>query len=299
MNHFLCLRKTLKHYLPAPIRVVIRAVFTYAQRIGRWVIILIQIRGATFTDQLKLLVSALAAPFISLHSITHWQDPHLLFDIDVIVFGIGQFSLRGHTDDLWHVLPWRERAVIKIIRSHLKHGDVFIDAGANIGFYSIVASKLIGPNGKIFAIEMIQETVEILTKHCEINSCDNVTIVNYALSDCSHRTVMAQLPVNKFGQASISSILRKGELHEKQVITSTLDEILADVKNIKLIKMDIEGEEFNAVQGAQLVLHKVRAIIFECWDPQGDDLKNISSKLDEFGFSITRIDNRNILARRQ
>jgi len=296
MNHFSYFRKTLKHYLPAPIRVVNRAVLTYAQRIGRWVIIFIQMRGATFTDQLKLIVSALVAPFISLRSITRWQNPQLLFDIEVVVFDIGRFELRQGTDDLWHVLPWREKEVLNVLRSRLRSGDVCVDEGANIGFYTIVASKLVGLSGRVISIEMMPDTATILRRHCEINNVANVKIEGYALSERPGETIIARVPKGSYGQASIGVVEMVGDIHEIEVQTTILDELLAEIADIRLIKMDLEGAELVAIKGAEKALKKTSYITFESWDCGGDN--QVLTQLIEMGFSISVLDGRNLLAQR-
>jgi len=122
-------RKKLKRMLPRPIRVVLRALLHYTQRLARWGIILVQMRGASVLDEFKLILSACATPVVSLKHLMEWQDPVLLFDTEVVVHGVGRFHLRRHSDDLWHVLPWREQAVVKALRGRLQEGNIFSRCG--------------------------------------------------------------------------------------------------------------------------------------------------------------------------
>ena len=69
---------------------------------------------------------------------------------------------RGGTDDFNDALPKREGDAEDLTLNSLKPGDVFIDVGANIGHYTILASKLVGANGKVFVVEHIPQTMEIL-----------------------------------------------------------------------------------------------------------------------------------------
>jgi hypothetical protein len=158
-------------------RKVVGTLIRYWQRLGRWGMVLIQVRGVSWHDQFKLLGSAVAAPAISLRSLSEWQDPVLLSDAVVRVGGIGTFHVRRWSDDLWHVLPWREREIHRALRRLLRSGDVFIDGGANIGIYTLLASQLVGPAGRVLAIEMMPDTAAILRRHVRENRCANVEIV--------------------------------------------------------------------------------------------------------------------------
>src|SRR5688572_28301459 len=113
-------------------KTLMRVCRSYASRLAVWVIVLVQVRGYRVVDEIKLLISALCAPVTSLQGLGSWQDPQLLFDAEVVIPDVGRFKLRRRTDDLWIVVPWRERAVVDVIRSLLHPGDTFVDAGANI-----------------------------------------------------------------------------------------------------------------------------------------------------------------------
>jgi len=172
----------IKERIPKPVRFTLRFCLNYSSRIGRWFIILWQIRGLTGRDQLTLFFSALASPLISFSEPLKWQDPFLLADVKVNVPSVGRFHLRQKTDDLWHVLPWREKAIFKAISKYLRPGDVFIDAGANIGVYTVFAAKIVGPSGRVISVEMMPNTAKQLEQHIYFNGLKNVTIVKNANS---------------------------------------------------------------------------------------------------------------------
>lgn len=296
MTGLVQVRRSLKRYLPAPLRTLLRAPLTYAQRMQYWFFILRQIRGATARDQLKLIISALASFIISFRDLGEWKDPLLLFDTDVIVAGVGKFSVRRHTDDLWHVLPRRESAVLAAIKNHLRPGDVFVDAGANIGFYSIVAASAVGSSGKVVAIEMMNDTASILRRHVEINSTPNVEVVQCALSDRSGDTIVARVPIGKHGQASIRNTDDLTQLSEESVTTTTFDKLLAEVETVRLIKMDLEGVEDKAISGARNALLRTQGVIFEEWSKTHGSRGSAQDLLTSQGFNLERIDGRNWIA---
>lgn len=272
----------------------------YAQRVGRWPIILWQVRGATWRDQSILLQSALAAPVVSLRNLLQWQDPCLLRDAAVVVPEVGRFMLRARSDDLWHVLPWREKALLEEIERRLKPGDVFIDAGANIGVYTVLASRLVGPSGRVIAVEMMPDTADRLEAHVRINELHNVTVVRQALSDASGGIVTATVQAGKFGQATIAEDSERYGLGTRIEVTSTtLDDVTAGIASIALMKMDLEGAEMPALRGGASTMTKLQALVYESWGTTRSESHPVDKMLGESGFRLAQIDGNNWLASRE
>ena len=71
----------------------------------------------------------------------------------------------------------------QLLLAHLFPGAVFVDVGANIGYYSIIASSLVGDRGRVFAFEPEQDNYTLLKNNVELNTLSNVTAVRGALSD--------------------------------------------------------------------------------------------------------------------
>ena len=285
-------RSVAKWLIPERSRAPFRMLENYVRRLLIWPIVLVQLRGANLNDQAKLVLSALASPVTSLRFLDRWQDPVLLFDTNVVVYGVGRFNLRRRCDDLWHVLPWRERGLVKAIRGILKAGDVFVDAGSNIGFYSVLVSGIVGTSGKVIAIEMMPDTATQLRENLRLNDLVEVKIVEKALSDKSGECVYAEYPEGQYGQASIAFHGQEPDRHAIGVETTTLDEILESSDKIKLVKMDLEGVELQALHGAGRCLDRIDALIIEDWHGS----KAIRSFLNSRGFMITDIDRRNFIA---
>lgn len=284
------LRAIAKTLLPRPIRNLLRPCLHYLQRLGWWSLILWQIRGVTWSDQWILLRSALTAPFLSLDNLQKWQDPILLANAQVSVRGIGRFLVRAHCDDLFHVLPGREPAVLRAIREHLKLGDIFVDAGANIGVYTVAAARLIGDTGRVMAVEMMPDTAMVLREHIAMNQLENVDVIVHALSDSAGKVVVARVPQGRHGQASIAYGVTQGA-SEVSVTTTTLAVILAGVERIALMKMDLEGAEELALNGAGNAIKRVQSVIFE---DLGD--ARLGEIFSSRGFSVQRLDGNNCLA---
>lgn len=282
--------RLLNAVLPAGIYLPAR---NWAVRLIIWKDLIQSIQGAGARDKFWLWLSFLAAPVTAARALSEWRDPLLLRDIVADVPGIGRFALRARTDDLWHVTPSRERAVLACVTARLRPGDYFVDAGANIGFYTIAAARAVGSTGSVLAVEMMEETARILRHHIDLNSAKNVRVIEGALSISENEIIVASMPTGSFGQASISNI---GQGENFEVISTTLDIILRNISSIRLLKMDIEGAELNALKGGTQILNRVDAIIFE--HVHAADITEITSLLKSYNFRIQPLDGCNSLALR-
>ena len=256
-----------------------------------WLHVMNRIAGATPNDSKVLRHAIRRSPLTIWHNLDQWQFPMVEEDCTVISKGIGTFHVRASTDDLFHVLPMQEPTVEKAIRSLLRPGDTFVDAGANIGFYTVLASQLAGADGHVIAFEMIPTTADILRSHVTQNDCANVTIVEGALAEASGKVLKASIMSGKSGQASI---VRSNGTNEIEVETVVLAEQLADYPSIRLIKMDLEGAELGALKGLEEDLGKVQAIIFE-----NRGAEDVVAFIQKHGFEVIRLDGNNALAQRQ
>ena len=267
----------------------------YICRLLIWRAVKKHIYGATPSDQAIIDRSARQSLLASWKRLDDWMDPIMLGDAELHVRNVGTFQVRAFSDDLYHVLPSREPAILDAVQS-LEPGDFFVDAGANIGFYTVAAAKAVGPHGRVVAIEMMPNTAAILHHHLVINNCGNVEVIQRALSERSGHCVSATVPAGKFGQASIA---RQG-IGEKQygrfqVMTACLDELLGEDENpIALMKLDLEEAELAALRGGLRTLKRCRSVIFEALDGGGE----LCSLLTSAGFRLRQLDPNNCLATR-
>ena len=143
----------------------------------------------------------------------------------------------------------------------LKDGDVVIDIGAGIGDDAVVFSRLVGPKGRVIAIEAHPRTFRCLLKTIEANSLNNVVAINIAVSDQDGEVGMTD------GESYQSSSVVTGG-HAVQVPARRLDDILGDlgVLNPILVKMNIEGAETAALLGMDNTLRAVPHIVVSCHD---------------------------------
>jgi len=111
------------------------------------------------------------------------------------------FYVRGFSDDLYSVMPGREGDVNELILKCLEERDIFIDIGANVGYYSILAGKLVGDKGQVISIEPVANTAEVLKINVKLNDLKNIKVIPKAA--WSNRSLIAiYLPENYYGWAS-------------------------------------------------------------------------------------------------
>jgi FkbM family methyltransferase len=289
----LSLLGSLGRRLPGPARRAGRGVLNYFERLAVWRAILREVDGATPEDSRRLRRSARAAPMTAWGAFSGWRNPVLLDDVDVVVPALGRFRAHAHSDELYLLLPRREAAIYAAVRALLRPGDTVVDAGANIGAFSVLAARLIGADGRLIAIEMTPGTAARLRANLARNDVA-AEVVEAALAATSGQTVTAAIDPTKGGQATLALAHTLDRPQTFSVVTRTLDELTADLGRIDLLKLDIEGAELDALRGASQMLKRTRAIIFE----ELDDLRPTSAALVRAGFAVEQLDRHNYLARR-
>lgn len=157
-----------------------------------------------------------------------------------------------------------EKGILHLMEFLLKKGDVFIDVGANIGVMSIHAALLVGEKGLVYAFEANPDTMKILKYNIGINNLHNITTSGYALGDKKDKgRIYTSLDHNR-GRASLFEPTGKSDYYEVDIIP--LSDFFNTKPKIKLIKVDIEGFEIQALKGFGDILTGDEApiLIVEC-----------------------------------
>lgn len=133
---------------------------------------------------------------------------------------------------------------------NLRPGDIIIDAGGYEGTFAVYAAKAVGENGKVIVFEPDTENCRKLQMNIELNELKNVTIVNKALWDEDR-----ELKFNNKHTAGASFFFNASQ-HAKKISAVSIDNELGrlGVNKIDFIKMDIEGSEIKAIEGAKRIL---------------------------------------------
>ncbi|MBI5648838.1 MAG: FkbM family methyltransferase [Chloroflexi bacterium] len=135
-------------------------------------------------------------------------------------------------------------------------GSTVFDLGAHVGFYTLLASELVGPLGKVIAFEPVPRNLFYLKMHLRLNHVGNVIVKEAAVLDKSG--------ITSFEEASNSSMGHITPQGRLQVQTIALDNLVLDggIPMPEYMKIDIEGAEFLALAGAKSILAKSHPTIF-------------------------------------
>ena len=148
----------------------------------------------------------------------------------------------------------------------LKPGMTVLDIGANIGYYALMELKMIGPRGRLIAVEPSPANVSLLKKNLALNGYNDIEVHQLAISDRTDRRpfFMSEMSnLNTFHDTGTGSLHLKGETIE--VATASVPEIAAG-RSIDLIRMDVEGHEVEVLNGLLPAIEKgemAPMIIFE------------------------------------
>lgn len=190
-----------------------------------------------------------------------------------------------------------ESFAIQMLKEHLKKGDYFIDIGAHIGWFSLVAGRLVGSEGKVYAFEPEPNNFAQLLKNIEANGYNNIVPLQKAVSNL---TGICDMRLDK--KSGFHSLyLAPEQIGTIKVDATTLDEFFAIEgwpTPVSFIKMDAQGGEGHILDGAKNLLKRNPNLkmIIEWW-PEGLEAAGVSPQsflenLQALGFKVLVIDER-------
>ncbi|PIN93066.1 hypothetical protein COU54_04485 [Candidatus Pacearchaeota archaeon CG10_big_fil_rev_8_21_14_0_10_31_24] len=167
----------------------------------------------------------------------------------------------------------------------------YIDVGAHIGKHTVEISKSLKGKGQVISVEADPSTAELLKKNIQMNNLKNVKIFNLVCVDKKGEVYFHKSDLHP----ATNSLDEIKNSHKLKLKSDTLDNLVGDKKDVKLIKIDVEGAEEKVLRGAIKILkNNLPKIIFEAWDNK--NLLKVKSVLDPLGYKIRKIDEYNYLA---
>lgn len=175
-----------------------------------------------------------------------------------------------------------ERSTSTFILKRLKPGQVFVDVGAHIGYYTILASILVGDKGHVYAFEPCTRNFEVLKANILLNNADNVTSVRKALADHNGQSMLHKHGgSNNYGQYTLTPTSEPVE----PVDTVRLDDIIPH--QVDVIKIDTEGTEKSVIEGMPRILEENPSLIVILED-HNNEVKNWL--VNDLGFEVIYTD---------
>jgi len=177
----------------------------------------------------------------------------------------------------------------------LKPGMSFLDAGAMEGAYTVLAAALVGPGGVIWSVEPSARERRRLERNLERNGFRHVTVHPVALADSDGKAELKVARDEHSGQNTIGEVVyeQAREIMRETVEIRRLDSLADEygLKALDVVKMDIEGAEYRALQGAEASIQRFRPVILlevfdEALEKQGGSRALLLSWLKEHGYDF-------------
>lgn len=147
-----------------------------------------------------------------------------------------------------------EKSTTEMFKKVVKQGDVVVDLGANMGYFTLLAARLVGKEGRVYPFEPAPLNYSLLIKNIELNGYDNVVPIQKAVSNVSG-AVRLFLSNEDMGNNTIYQYGDDREVVEVESVA--LDEFFKDKKHrVDVIKMDIEGAEMAALLGMDRIIRE-------------------------------------------
>jgi len=226
--------------------------------------------------------------------------PYIILEDGLVFYGIPGKKGKIFEDILIGIveivkdLEYRYFQYNRKIRQHSKYhyqpGDVIVELGSYLGYYSMYAAKQVGPTGRVISVEMIPENYAVLKLNLETNFPENTVAVNRGIHK-EKGLKTAYLGRNQIAGFRKDVIERYvPNLQEIKVEMDTVDNVLHEngVEEVDLMIIQINGNEIDALQGMSKSMQTVRNFAIAApYDRDGMDHKKIiSDYLSQNGFDV-------------
>jgi FkbM family methyltransferase len=234
---------------------------------------------------MRIRPASLAAGLKSLLGVgrTVVSTPHGRFWIDPLSHLGFELSERGHYED----------AMRRTLEKYLRPGSTFVDVGANEGYFTVIAARRCGIGGRVVAIEPQERLLPVITQNLRLNGFEWATIANVAVSDSPGVVELHLAPNINTGGSGLHRQYRY-RVPTQQTAAQTLAQILDEqnLERVDLMKMDIEGFEYEALLGSPSVFaqHRVRTLALELHprilEQRQQNAADITGMLTQHGYRM-------------
>lgn len=211
----------------------------------------------------------------------------------VLVAGVNDFTMLVDANDIGIGRELRnyrlhEPILTRLLPLFTRRGDTVLDIGANIGYYSLLFSKLVGPEGVVITVEPEPNNFTLLEVNLRLNRVNNVHLYQVAVSDHEGN---ATLFISNYSNWHSLRGRKVSTLREIEVPTVTIDAIANKIGvPINLIRMDIEGFEDKALHGGWETLRRDKPrLIMEVHPAEfesADEVRSMLAALSDLGYEV-------------
>jgi FkbM family methyltransferase len=151
-----------------------------------------------------------------------------------------------------HLFGVWEPHITQFVASSLRAGDVFVDVGANVGYYTLLASRLVGPDGAVHSIEASPNIFDALERNVLRNRLSNVHLHQCAVGEVEGTVVLYSGRETNLGATTvIKERAMQGHMREEAIVSSRIITHVVPLDALaraRLIKIDVEGAEWSVIK---------------------------------------------------
>lgn len=206
-------------------------------------------------------------------------------------------DLKDHVQQKIYYFGAYEPIEVELLSGLIQPGDVVIDGGANVGFYTLALASRVGPSGRVIAFEPVPSNLERLKKNLHLNSgMKQIQLVESALWNQPDRLKLSQSDHNEnnAGTFSVAQSSQGNQYFECPAVR--LDDMVkqSGVQRVAAIKLDIEGAEKWALQGAATTLRESKPVVAlevcqQTCKSMGYDAKDLWGFFQDLDYRIYRV----------
>lgn len=181
---------------------------------------------------------------------------------------INPFLNSGVDEAIYETGVW-ESEIGEQLKNYLSAGGVFLDIGANIGYHSLFASTLLGEKGHVYSFEPQHSVYKQFLDSVNKNNLKNITVFNTALSDHQGDETLYIREENS-GGSTLLSLPEMESFHVDSTVKVklvTLDSYMKEWDRVDVIKIDVEGYEYEVFKGGEKLIDMYHPIIIMEFSP--------------------------------
>jgi FkbM family methyltransferase len=179
---------------------------------------------------------------------------------------------------------------VELVSRVLRPGDVFVDGGANVGLFALVAARCVGASGRVVCFEPASSTRSTLLRNVALNDYPWIDVRGDALGEFAGTGTLLSFAGDAAGLSSFAPAVVDGGIREAVSITTLDSALSAHPGPVRLVKLDLEGSEVLALRGARRVLGAGPDLIIEVesghLERQGTSAAELVSLLQAEGYRL-------------
>jgi FkbM family methyltransferase len=176
----------------------------------------------------------------------------------------------------------------------LRKGDVVLDIGAHVGYQALLARSLVRESGHVIAVEPQPYNAARILTNFHLNGWGSVTVFVATISDSDGGVTLQDQPVGDRSRLSVNAPSLAGDQPQRFWVPKLrLDRVIEEAHvpgRIRLVKIDTEGHEYEAITGLADSIARVDHFIIEVWDPGRPEYVRLANHLKESGFALRTVD---------